>query len=242
MGLSSLFKKLLGRYGDDAARVIANQGDDVARIVANNADDVGAALVADNAGRAIPSLDLYDDDFLDALESAAYIKPSYESNALGGLEDFEPLFQKHTPQELLKRELQFKRSPAALDVVDIPERPSVVPDGHTFERWGRENVAGRLASYDNQYWGGFPSTTNYLGDVVGDLSEDSLVPSIDSTSIKVPELPTSGLVAQTPKFGDYEEPHVVGLRPHKNTALGKWFSKNLKNYPIHQLVDYEEIF
>lgn len=48
MGLASLFKKLLGRYGDDAARIIANNADDAARVIANQGDD--AARIALHTG------------------------------------------------------------------------------------------------------------------------------------------------------------------------------------------------
>lgn len=69
---------------DDVAGAVANYGDDAARAVANYGDDVAKALVADNAGRALPSLDLYDDDFLDAIEDMANIR-QHKSTALRNL-------------------------------------------------------------------------------------------------------------------------------------------------------------
>lgn len=165
-----------------------------------------------------------------------YIEGSRTYDALAGFDLTVP-----TAQQRLKDDLLYKRSPASLDVRDIPKLPAVVPNGHVWERWGKEDVAKRLHVYDSPYWGGFPKTTEYLGDVVGDLGE-GLVPDFPQTSVKIPELPTSQLVAQTPKYGVWDDLHVVGLRPHKNTALGRWFAKNLPNYPQHQLIDDYDIF
>ena len=210
--IKALFGKL-APYADDVAKGVANYGDDAARLAANYGDD--ALRAVDKA-----------DDFLDDVTF---------------LDDFAIPNSPRTAQQHLKDELLFKRSPASLDVRDIPKLPATVPDGHVWERWGNENVSRRLHTYDSPYWGGFPSTTEYLGDVFGDLGE-GLMPTLSQNAIKIPELPTSQLVAQTPAHGSWDDLSVVGLRPHKNTALGRWFAKNMPSYPQHQLIDDYEIF
>ncbi len=191
------------------------------------------APMADDAAKGVAN---YGDDAL-----AAVGKPDNFLDGVTFLDDFAIPNGPRTAQQQLKDELLFKRSPGALDVVDTPNLPSIVPDGHVWEMWGGENVAKRIHSYDSPYFGGFPRSTQYLGDVFGDLGE-GLVPSSPQNAIKVPEIPTSQLVAQTPKYGARDDLHVVGLRPHKNTALGRWFAKNLPNYPQHQIIDDYEIF
>ena len=81
--IKALFGKL-APMADDIAAGVAKYGDDAARAVANYGDDVAKALVADNAGRALPSLDLYDDDYLDAIEDMVNIRKR-KNTALGNL-------------------------------------------------------------------------------------------------------------------------------------------------------------
>jgi hypothetical protein len=93
----------------------------------------------------------------------------------------------------------------------------------------------------------FPRTTSVLGDVV--LDTRKVGPGIDDVwdieSVLNPHyifnqkldkpLDTSGMVIQTPEllrgldYQDVDE-FAFGIRPHRNTALGRWFAKNNPNY------------
>lgn len=208
LSLKALFSKL-----KPAARAVAPVADDIAKGVANYGDD--AAKLAAN----------YGDDALRAVDKV--------DDALAGFDLTVP-----TAQQRLKDELLFKRSPASLDVSEVVELPSVVPD-----RYPRfDSAASRLAHYNEPggAWGRFPKTTRYLGDVAGDIGLGKLVPGDIGETIRVPELPTSGLVVQGPTLELFEAP--IGLRPHKNTALGRWFSKNNPNFSIRNLDVSEDIF
>ena len=98
MGLASLFKRLLGRYGDDAARIIANNADDAARVIANQSDDV-ARIVANNA-----------DDVLDAFDETGPLGNTitHYYNIPGRVDiDGKPFHYpiRYTPQNALKEKL-----------------------------------------------------------------------------------------------------------------------------------------
>lgn len=79
---------------------------------------------------------------------------------------------------------------------------------------------------DPMSWGRFPRYTKTLGAVDADLfaSGDAIVPK--GSAVSVPEMPTSGLVVNRGQRDDWR---VRGfeLRPHKNTALGRWYSKHV---------------
>ena len=101
----------------------------------------------------------------------------------------------------------------------------------------------------------FPSTTSVLGDVMLDTRrvgpgtdgvwdiETVLNPHYMFNQTLSKPLDTSGMVIQTPELLrglDYQDVDnfAFGIRPHKNTALGRWFAKNNPNYGF----DMEEDF
>ena len=125
------------------------------KLVKNYGDDA-AKLVANKGDDALATVGK-SDNFLDGVTF---------------LDDFAVPDSPRTSQQRLKDELLFKRSPAYLDVRDAVKGPSVVPD------WVSDKTYDALhAVSDSPFFGGFPSTTSYLGDVVGQVGEDTaLVP------------------------------------------------------------------
>lgn len=88
----------------------------------------------------------------------------------------------------------------------------------------------------------FPRTTSVLGDVV--LGEQGMLQPHYMFNQKLDKpLDTSGMVIQNPELLrglDYQDVDrfAFGIRPHRNTALGRWFAKNNPNYGF----DIEERF
>jgi hypothetical protein len=154
MALKQLSKKLIGNYGDDAARLIYNYGDDLAQYAAGYGDDVVENMVKYNNNIASDIPRIYPDKFTAPIQTTNYLgtvtpNPTYDiEGVINGA-------------ELL---------PTAVSTMDIP------------------NVA-------------------------------------------VPNLNTEGLVAD---FMEYPIDETLGiydnslsLRPHNNTALGRWFRQQL---------------
>ena len=85
-----------------------------------------------------------------------------------------------------------------------------------------------LASYaTSPFWGRFPRDTIVLGHVRPDLSIDYDIPAVGNSNVRLPKpIPTSQLVASKPYPQTTYHDDLV-LRPHKNTALGRWYAKNL---------------
>ena len=78
------------------------------------------------------------------------------------------------------------------------------------------------------HWGRFPSKTDILGPVSAEVSLDrELFPN--GTAVMTPELPTSQLVLDDIVPGAYGGYDGFTLRPHKNTALSKWYNNALNN-------------
>lgn len=176
----------------------------------------------DNIGRALP-VDV-ESDFLDAV----YDDPGHVTLESPGLDIHGKKFHwptDNSPQSQLKARLMDKRSPAAWDVRDISPLPSAV-----------EGSIDASQAFDNftkpgGFWGGVPSTTSVLGDVRGSIAAEDIVPGgIASTYVQVPEIPTAGLVMQDTTGLGVGYLDEFGLRPHKNTALGKWFAKQVPSY------------
>lgn len=249
--LKGLFSKL-----KPAAKAVANYGDDVAGVVANYGDDAAKALTTygDDAMRFVNEVDehlipynQYDSIVqhgavpgkLDKLLGTSKYSDVFDGKAShDGLIDLNlespglnirgKTFHWPTgnsPQDQLKARLMEARSPA--DWIERPPLPSTVEgsvDASEALDWFTEPGGP---------WGGVPRTTRVIGDVRGDLfsTGDGIVPGgIAGTYVDVPALPTKGLVMQDTTglgIGYLDE---FGLRPHKNTALGKWFSKQVPAY------------
>ena len=243
--LPGLFAKLLGNYGDDIARgvtnygddvvgAVANYGDDAARAVANYGDDV-AGLVADNAGRAAMSPELLSDDFLDAVDDFAYHTPKYGDDitntaTMRKLSTTDPT----DIMELMDRGVYGTYFP---DDVDMFTSDPVFTTDNAFKP-----VEG--FDFDNKYiphsyeMPNAPSiynndgTLKYLGyatdhiPYTGDFSDVRPL----EFSVEVPGLDNKGIVREY--LGAYDVPNVgyeLGFyRPHKNTALGRWFTEEMK--------------
>ena len=218
--LKGLFSKLkpaakaVANYSDDIARGVANYGDDIAGVVANYGDDAAKALTTygDDVARNI--------DFVDASGNLNLESPGLN---IRGKQFHWPTG--NSSQDRLKASLMDARSPASWDVRDISPLPSVVEDSM--------DASQALDNFTEigGPWGGVPSTTSVLGDVRGNIGVDDIVPGgVAGTFVQTPELPTKDLVMQdTTGFGlGYLD--EFGLRPHKNTALGKWFEKQVPSY------------
>lgn len=199
--LKALFSKL-----KPAAKAIAPMTDDIARLGANYGDDIARGIAN------------YGDDVANAIAN-------YGDDALAATDLLDDLPLPMTSQERLKQKLLDKRSPASLDIMELSKGPAVGPG------YNSEAVSSALREIsDSPFLGGFPQYTNYLGDVVSEVSDGpALVPKINSEglSVQVPPLPTSQLVAQAPYFG-IRPTDGIGLRPHRNTALGRWFAKQVR--------------
>lgn len=80
---------------------------------------------------------------------------------------------------------------------------------------------------DSYYWGRFPRDTDILGPVTKEVStERNFFPN--GTAVMTPQLPTSDLVVDDVIPSEYGYKGFT-LRPHKNTALGRWFANALNN-------------
>lgn len=231
--LKGLFSKLkpaakaVANYGDDVAKAATTYGDDVARAVANYGDDLGSLAKYtpqdfDNIGALAPAN--IDNDFLDAVwdDSKNFNLDSPGLN-IRGKQFHWP--NGNSPQDQLKARLMDARSPAAWDVRDVSPLPSVVE--------GSMDASQALDNFTELggFWGGVPSTTSVLGDVRGSIAAEDIVPGgVAGTFVQTPELPTKGLVMQDTTGLGTGYLDEFGLRPHKNTALGKWFEKQVPSY------------
>lgn len=92
---------------------------------------------------------------------------------------------------------------------------------------------------DSQMWGRFPRRTDILGPITSDATaERAFYPN--GRAVMVPEIPTSDLVVDDVISSDFGGWEGFTLRPHKNTALGRWFENasnspqysTMYNYPI----------
>lgn len=186
-----------------AAKTVANYGDDAAKALTTYGDDVARGI------------GLVDDSVIPNLESPGL---NIRGKTFHWPTD-------NTPQAQLKTKLMDARSPAAWDVRDVLPLPSVVE--------GSMDASQALDNFTEigGPWGGVPSTTSVLGDVRGNIGVDDIVPGgVTGTFVQTPELPTKDLVMQDTTglgIGYLDE---FGLRPHKNTALGKWFEKQVPSY------------
>lgn len=199
---------------------LAPYADDAAVAVANYGDDVARAVVpyADDAAKAVTN---YGDDVARAI---ATTPPASVAN----------------PKDLasLKERLVDKRLPYDHFTHIEPPAPA-------------SEIAGKFINdfSEDPLWGRFPRDTGVLGTLVTDLgSYEAFQPAKSPAgAITIPRMDTSELVvdALTPnsKWGKYE----FELRPHKNTALGEWYTaqrnskleRNLKPSPIEKIPTFK---
>jgi hypothetical protein len=234
--LKTLFSKL-----KPAAKAVAPVTDDVAKAVANYGDD--ALKAVDKIDDVVSpwdfskSFDDYGPD--DLLPIAINDYGQIIEHHPGGAKIDGKVFNyptRYSPQNAFKKKLLDKRigaatRPEALKISNISEYPN--PDFT------------------------FPKTTSVLGDAVLEHSwkpnayDDDILDHVGSSvqpydvfnqSLEKP-ISTSGMVIQTPEVLngiEHSDDGAFGLRPHRNTALGRWFAKNNPNYgwdiahwPIH---------
>jgi hypothetical protein len=174
--------------------------DDIAGAIVNYGDDVArlAANYGDDAARAVAN---YGDDALVMADKIDNFLPP------ASVPDLQA-------QQRLKNDLIYKRSPA--DHFDFIAPPAAT------SKASAEFVEG---FNDPMTWGRFPRYTNTLGSVDSDLFDIGNGIKPKGSAVNVPEIPTSGLVVNRGQ-NDWRT-RGFELRPHKNTAMGKWYDKNV---------------
>jgi hypothetical protein len=106
---------------------------------------------------------------------------------------------------------------------------------------------------EDPLWGRFPRSTKTLGNVATDLYDnDGVVPIGDDNIWLRKPIDTSQLVVDSLRpRGRFDKQFT--LRPHKNTALGRWYDKQVQeeamikdsflyNDPISPLFDLDEFY
>lgn len=198
--IKALFGKL-APMADDVAGAVANYGDDAARLVANYGDDV-----AEDTSRILNYINKQS-------RYGAYPYHKYQPspairNALTATEVYDGGFPVATiPNDGVLR----RASDYVLDnVSDLDTRHRV---------WGGLMQAADSAPITN-YADGALRKTNFLGPAkvkatdLGDVA--SAIPELGS--ISTPDISMSNVVWSDPGL----------IRPHKNTALGRWYDAQAK--------------
>lgn len=224
--LKGLFSKLkpatktIANYGDDAARALTTYGDDIAKGAIDYVDDFGIRYHTlqdlDNIGRALP-VDV-DSDFLDAVWDDP--GPSVRKQNLVDDVDASELLR----DAELRREADYWKSVAndAEDDLLYMDRDSLWNVSYGLDPFTDEQhqemrnllTKRRLAT----------ERANRLMPTATRTTQDILrLPG----NVDVPGLPAKELV----KMPGY------GYRPHKNTALGRWFQQNAPQFELWDLVD-----
>lgn len=242
--IKALFGKL-APYADDVARGVANYGDDVARAVTPYVDDA-AGLIADNAGRAAMSPELLSDsklDFVDALSDSPLFKRAGSSYADDVADDTARILRYMNTQSAYGSYPyhKYQSSPPirnALSATEYYDRgiPTMVLPKDGVIKKAYDYAAGNLpesAKSRELFDLLFNATesapivgTNYTAPDVSALGRSAMefdpytgdVTSVKPLlgSVRLPSsLSADQLVIETPDF----------IRPHKNTALGRWFEK-----------------
>lgn len=204
--IKALFGKLVP-YTDDIAKGVANYGDDAARLIANNADD--AARLATNYG---------DDVADDVARLSAYVS-KHNAKSL----DI-PLPVKTALQASEPDSLGFSNVPNQGVLSKLHDRLDDLPIS-PYNRYKADRTF--YNAVDNAGWRGNTvpnvSYTNQLGpqslhfaDVGGGPGD--VWYEFDPGTVGVPDIPRSGLVSTSKE-----------LRPHKNTALGRWYANAINN-------------
>ena len=208
MSLIKFFKKAapladdvagaVANYGDDALRLVSNYGDDAARLVVNSADDVAKAT------RTVDG----------------FLPPPDVPNKRA----------QHRLKEKLANSRQSKLS--GNNILEEPTMDFVGPGVHVYTPKEFNDIG-----WDEPYF----------------VKEDYMSPYDDFYTVRTPDIPRSWVSKVNPGarydsrnydyLGDYlgtnkgnstlytaYEPMdpVLGYRPHRNTAFGKWYSDKLR--------------
>lgn len=227
--LKGLFGKLkpaanaIANYGDDVANAVVNYGDDVAGVVANYGDDAAKALTT------------YGDDVVRAADDIDNVDDYVDLFSLPGLDEIgrndPPVeFDADTTAELLRdaelrREADYWKSVAndAEDDLIYLDRDSLWntsygQDPYTPEMQQKShNLITKMRLANERADRFMPTATRTTQDILG-------LPG----NVDVPKIPTKELVRMH-SFGGY--------RPHKNTALGRWFQQNAPQFNLWDVVD-----
>ena len=219
MALKRLFGKLVKNYGDDAAKLVATKGDDVARAAAKS------DLAPWDFSKSFDDYGL--DDALpfgtNAYGQTVIPLPGGSGAKIDGKTFHYPT--RYSSQNALKEKLLDKR----IGVATRPEAPKL----------------SNISEYADPDFS-FPTTTSVLGDAVLehswvptayddilDYAGSSVAPYDVFNQTLANPISTSGMVIQTPEVLNgisHSDDGAFGLRPHRNTALGRWFAKNNPNY------------
>lgn len=251
--LKGLFSKLkpaakaAANYGDDAAKALTTYGDDVARGAIDYVDDFGIKYNTmqdlDNIGAALPAN--VESDFLDAVwddPGPSVRKQNLVDDDFGPDwfdDDFLDLdtvatpaveFDADTTAEILRRAELRRESDywkhVAQDAEDdliYLDRDSLWntfygQDPYTPEmRQKSHNLFTKMRLANERADRLMPTATRTTQDILG-------LPG----NVDVPKLPTKELVRMH-SHGGY--------RPHKNTALGRWFQQNAPQFNLWDVVD-----
>lgn len=234
---------VVANYGDDAAKALTTYGDDVARMTFANTDDLAAATAqSDDIAKLISDADIPTDppsafnifytpeNLIDEL-SEPKMNLSQISNAASSRT---PNLKTAPVWDDIHRKLSNTSSSSPAQ--------QVAKQVYPYTSSGLGEAADR--AYDN-YWlrkyegHGAPEAwaTDYLGEVVagidpieGHVSE--IIPTADSVPL-AQWLPIDSLVGDVSVPPNFESVYPNGkfmttLRPHKNTALGRWYASKLK--------------
>lgn len=198
--VKALFGKL-APYADDAARAVANYGDDAARLVANYGDDV-----AEDTSRILNYVNRQS-------QYGAYPYHKFQKNpAIRNALTATELYDGGTPVAVVPNSGVLKRaSDYVMDnVSDFDTRDKVWDD-----LWKAVDSAPVT-----EYSDGALRQVAFLGPAnlqytdLGDVS--SAVP--EAGSVSTPNIDMRGLVNDASGL----------IRPHKNTALGRWYDAQAK--------------
>lgn len=204
--IKALFGKL-APMADDVAKGVANYGDDVMTLAKNNYDDLSeVSKRVFDAGLSPGHLDRSGRNILPMANGDAFIdgkKFHYPD-----LTEDSPL-QDWMKARLMDKHINPRQDSGVRDILNrMPDTPVNAPNWPSMT----------------------PGNTSVLGDVVIPNAWIDGFHPVNSMSTVLPKrIDTAGLIMQSPELPDASG-KVFGLRPHKNTALGKWFAKNNPGY------------
>ena len=184
--------------------------DDVAKLATTYGDDVAEGVAK------------YQDEVVDFTDLPPFSEPPSDPVDLGTGKLFH-FGEYGTPEGSLKNDLLHKR----LAKID-PDYPREI----IWEKSPSEvrPEFGQNVSFEDYI--NFPKQTSYLGDVDARFAS---MPDGSYTTLPLnTSIPTSQLVIQSPEINNYKN---IGLRPHNNTALGRWFRKQMPNYGVELDID-----
>jgi hypothetical protein len=234
--LKGLFSKLrpaaktIANYGDDVARAVVNYGDDVAGVVSNYGDDAARALTNygdDAASAAITGAD----DLSDIFDSNGNLLDS-DTVTIGGKQFHYPDLEQYEDEWGTLYMSEQARQARLKDHL-LSKRMHGMPNfrGHA----ARVPVSGydlMPTSYSSVPYSLYPpEKVTALGDYVDGIPT--------AHAVQVPELSSKDLVVQQQDLDmgwPYNE-FAYGVRPHRNTKLGKWFRQQMPTYGFEIDVD-----